>query len=173
MNRFSVLFLILFLFACAERIPEPERISIEGMTNAVRVGDILIGGQPSKVALGQLAEQGYKTVLSSRGQTELNWDEKAEVESLGMNFVSIAMEKPIKEITDDQMKRFSEIMQFAERPLILHCGSGNRISGLWALWLIENQHMSPKTAFDLAEQTGMKGIQIAVEKRLESRVTVD
>ena len=93
--------------------------------------------------------------------------EKTEVESLGMNFVSIAMEKPVEEITDGQVKRFAEIMKHAERPLLLHCGSGNRISGLWALWLIENQNMAPQKALGFAKQTGMKGIRTVVEKRLK------
>lgn len=166
-NLFFGLLLISFVFGCADRIPEPERISVEGMANAVQVGDILIGSQPSRATLDQLAERGYRTVLSSRGQSEVNWDEKTEVESLGMNFVSIAMEKPVEEITDGQVKRFAEIMKHAERPLLLHCGSGNRISGLWALWLIENQNMAPQKALGLAKQTGMKGIRTVVEKRLK------
>ena len=169
-NRFSGLSLIQLGFACADRIREPKRISIEGMANAVQVGDILIGGQPSKVTLEQLAERGYGTVLSTCGQSEVSWDEKAKVESLGMNFVSIAMAKPVEEIADVQVKHFAEIMEHAERPLLLHCSSGNRISGLWALWLIENQNMSPKKALGLAEQTGMKGIRTVVEKRLQSRM---
>ncbi len=83
-----------------------------------------------------------------------------------MSFVNIPMTKPITEITDEQVHRFSEMMKNGQRPMVLHCGSGNRISGLWAVWLVERQNMAPERAVHLARQTGMKSISEVVEKRL-------
>jgi protein tyrosine phosphatase (PTP) superfamily phosphohydrolase (DUF442 family) len=57
-------------------------------------------------------------------------------------------------------------MTAANGPVVLHCGSGNRVSGLWAVWLVENQKMDAGQALDLASQAGMKGIQPIVQKRL-------
>lgn len=161
---FLILLLALLAIACRE--PKPEKVSIEGVVKAVRVGDLLFSGQPSKTGLKNLADMGYKTVLSTRGETEVTWDEAAAVDSLGMSFFSIPMPGPVNEITDEQVSRFDKLLGTAKQPLVLHCGSGNRISGLWAVWLVEYKKVSPEKAVDLATQTGMRGVRKAVEKRL-------
>ncbi len=166
-----VLGMILFLFGCGSQVsvPEPKTIAIEGMSPGVLVGDLLFAGQPSASALERLASDGYRTVLSTRSVNEVPWNEQAKVEALGMKFVSIPMTPPVNEITDEQVRGFAQLMQKAERPIVLHCGSGNRVSGLWAVWLIENQNMNIDQALALAEKTGMKGVRAVVEKRLRSR----
>ena len=168
-TRTRVLFLILALLilaGCEANIPEPETIAIEGMRNSTRVGELLFGGQPSASAIERLAADGYRTILTARDTSEISWDERAKVEALGLNFVSIPMRMPVKEITDEQVGQFAELMENGERPMVLHCGSGSRISGLWAVWLVEHQHMKPEQALHLATRTVMKGVRVVVEKRL-------
>jgi protein tyrosine phosphatase (PTP) superfamily phosphohydrolase (DUF442 family) len=105
-------------------------------------------------------------VLSTRGESELNWDEARIVDSLGMSFVSIPMPGPVTEITDEQVLRFDEFMASAQKPVVLHCGSGNRVAGLWAVWLVEHKKVPPEKALELAAKTGMTGVRKVVERRL-------
>lgn len=144
----------------------PEPVQMQGMANTVRVGDLLFGAQPSPEALLRLKADGYKTVLSTRGPDELSWDEKAMVDSLGMQFVSIPMAKPVTAITDDEVARFDDLMKHGKRPMVLHCGSGNRVAGLWAVWLAERDGMTPEAAVELAGKAGMKKLRPVVEARL-------
>ena len=134
---------------------DSSNVKIEGMRNKVQIGELLFGSQPSEEALAQLAAGGYKTVLTTRGEGELSWDEKAKVESLDMTFVSIPMDHPVTKITDEQVNRFAELMENGERPMVLHCGSGNRVAGLWAVWLVEHENVEPLEALQQAEQAGM------------------
>ncbi len=136
------------------------------MENSVLAGDLLIGSQPSAEALSHFADEGYRVILSTRGEGELQWDEKAVVDSLGMQFISIPMPGPVTEITDEQIELFDDVINSADGPVVLHCGSGNRVSGLWAVWLVEKEGMKPSTAIGLAEKTGMKGIRAVVLQRL-------
>ncbi len=145
---------------------DSSHVKVEGMRNKVQIGDLLFGSQPSEEALAQLAAQGYKTVLSTRGESELSWDEKAKVESLGMTFVNIPMDHPVTKITDEQVNRFAELMENRERPMVLHCGSGNRVAGLWAVWLVEHENVEPMEALQQAEQAGMTSTRNVVGKRL-------
>lgn len=161
---FLILLLVLLVIACRE--PKPEKVSIDGVVKTVRVGELLLSGQPSKAGLKNLADLGYKTVLSVRGETEVKWDEPAAVDSLGMAFFSIPMPGSGNEITDEQVSQFDKLLNSAKKPLVLHCGSGNRISGLWAVWLVEYKKVAPEKALALATQTGMKSVRKAVEKRL-------
>jgi len=158
------LLLISLLLSCRE--PTPEKITIEGIKNAVRLDNLLFCSQPSKEGFENLANSGYKTILSTRGENELTWDEAGLVDSLGMSFVNIPMPGPVTEITDEQVRRFDDFMSSANQPIVLHCGSGNRVSGLWAVWLVEHKNIPPDKALALASQTGMKGVRKAVEKRL-------
>jgi protein tyrosine phosphatase (PTP) superfamily phosphohydrolase (DUF442 family) len=139
------------------------------MPNTVRVGDLLFGGQPTPAALRALRKAGYRTVLSTRGIGETRWDEEGTVDSLGMAFVTIPMAHPVEAITDEEVDRFDALMRSGERPMVLHCSSGNRVAGLWAVWLAERRGVDPARALALGAKAGMTRIRPVVEKRLSRR----
>jgi uncharacterized protein (TIGR01244 family) len=146
---------------------EPAPCTIEGMSNCAQVGDVVIGSQPSQATLEYLASQGYTTVVSTRGAGEIEWDERAAVEALGMLYISIPMESPVTGITDDQVAALDEVMG-GEGPMLLHCGSGNRVAGLWGAWLAERQEVGSAEALRLAELAGMTRVRPVLEERLGS-----
>jgi uncharacterized protein (TIGR01244 family) len=159
------------VLGCAERaddtvIADPVSCTVDGLRNCAQTGTVIFGSQPSPAALEYLAEQGYTTVVSTRGVNELDWDERAAVEALGMRFVSIPMENPVTEITDEQVARLAEVIENPDGPTLLHCGSGNRVSGLWGAYLAERAGVEPDRALELAEQAGMTGVRPVVEVRL-------
>ncbi|MFV1981636.1 MAG: hypothetical protein ACC655_10815 [Rhodothermia bacterium] len=130
------------------------------------IDSLMIGGQPSPELLHSIAADGYEAVLSVRAPGEIDWDEAALVDSLGMIFVNIPMPNPVSEITDEQLEQFDTFMS-ANKRSFLHCGSGNRISGLWATWLIEYRDVDPAEALARAEARGMRpNMREVVEKRL-------
>jgi len=153
----------------AAALPSPETVEVEGVGTCRRVGeDLLFAGQPSPDALRALAAAGYRTVVNTRGEGELDWDEEALAAELGMSYVAIPMAYPIESIPDDWLQRFDQIMEEADRPILLHCSSGNRVAGLWAVWLAERRHVPVETALDLGKRAGMTRIAPVVEQRLES-----
>ncbi len=171
MTRLSGFLLLAALTACAERaadmpIPDPTSCAVEGLRNCAVAGDVLFASQPSEVALERLAEQGYTTVVTTRADDEIDWDERAKVESLGMSFLSIPMPNPVSAITDEQVARLDSVLANARGPVVLHCGSGNRVSGLWGAWLAERKGVEPEEALRLAEAAGMRSVRPVVEQRL-------
>jgi uncharacterized protein (TIGR01244 family) len=158
--------MVIIAAAGACQTQDSAHVKIEGMRNSVQVDDLLFGSQPSEESLEQLAAMGYKTILTTRGERELSWDEKAKVESLGMTFVWIPMDHPVTKITEEQVNRFAELMENGESPMVLHCGSGNRVAGLWAVWLVEHENVEPTEALHWAELAGMTGIRNVVGRRL-------
>ncbi|MDH3458864.1 MAG: sulfur transferase domain-containing protein [Gemmatimonadota bacterium] len=171
MTRLSGLLFLAVLTACADRAadlvtPDPTACQVEGMRNCAVSGDVLFGSQPSEAALDQLAAQGYTTVVTTRADGEIDWDERAKVESLGMTFVSIPMPNPVSAITDEQVARLDSVLGSGPGPVVLHCGSGNRVSGLWGAWLAEKKNVPPDEALRLAELAGMTGVRPVVEQRL-------
>ena len=184
MKNLAFLLALTALVACSNRPPEraegagsasltaavsisdPTPCQIEGMRNCAKTGDVLIGGQPSEAALKTLATQGYKTIVSTRAEGEIDWDERAIAESLGMTFVRIPMPSPVTEITDDQIALLDDVLSGGVGPVVLHCGSGNRVSGLWAAWLAADRGLAPTEALRLAELAGMGSVRPVVERRL-------
>lgn len=157
---------IIALCACSSDVPEPVVFPVVGVKNSVKVGDMIIAGQPTEEGLKQLSGLGYKSVVSARGVDEVDWDEAAAVNTLGMRYFSVPMGKPLVAITDDQVAQFNEAMQNAAKPVVLHCGSGNRAAALWAVWLVEHQGMDADKALKLAEEAGMRSMRSLAEKRL-------
>lgn len=149
-----------------DALPAPQPVEIPGIPNARQVGDLLFAGQPEPAAFATLAERGYRTVLTTRGEGELDWDEQARADSLGLAFVSIPMAYPIEAIPDEWVERFDTLMREGPLPAVLHCSSGNRVAGLWAVWLAERRGVDPARALELGAQAGMTRIRPVVEKRL-------
>ena len=145
---------------------EAVAVEVEGVAKARKAGDLLFGGQPDVATIRRLADEGYRTIVSTRGTGELDWDEKAAVEAAGMEFVFIAMDKPVEEITDAQLAAFDQVMRTAQRPMMLHCSTGNRTAGLYAVWLAEKAGVAPAEALRLGDSAGMTRVRPVVEKRL-------
>jgi len=165
--------LLVALAACStqvrqeESIPTPESVQVEGVRNAHRVGaDLLFAGQLTPEGIAELAKQGYHTVLNMRGEDEMDWDEKAAVEAAGMSYETLPMAYPIESIPDEWVDRFDALMRDASRPIVLHCSSGNRVAGLWAVWLAEREGVDPARALELGREAGMTRLAPVVEKRL-------
>jgi protein tyrosine phosphatase (PTP) superfamily phosphohydrolase (DUF442 family) len=159
------------LLACADRasetaIADPTPCTIEGLRNCAEVGNVVIGSQPSQEVLEYLAARGYETVVSTRAPDEIDWDEAAAVEALGMRFVNIPMPGPVEAISDEQLASFAEVMESGEGRMLLHCGSGNRVAGLWGAWLAEYEDIDSAEALRLAELGGMTSVRPVVEQRL-------
>lgn len=144
----------------------PATAPLVQVRNAVPVADMLFCGQPSAEALAEIAGAGYRTVLSTRGEGELDWDERELVEGHGMAFITIPMPSPVQEIHDEQVEALDEAMRTAARPIVMHCGSGNRVAGLYAVWLAERQGVAHEEALRQGEAAGMRGVRAAVEARL-------
>lgn len=162
---------LLALVACGTpdasvTVEDPTPCAVPGLPNCRQTGDVVFAGQPEPAALEYLASQGYATVVSTRGMNELSWDERAAVESLGMRFVQIPMESPVTGITAEQIAALDSVLAGHAGPILLHCGSGNRVAGLWAAWLAEKQGMDPDEALRLAQLAGMTRVRPVVEARL-------
>jgi uncharacterized protein (TIGR01244 family) len=166
------------LTGCAQPEPESEsqeatpaempsqQVAIDGMRNITTVDNVTIGAQPSQTGLEEAAAMGFTVVVSNRAPGEIDWNERAVADSLGLQFVSIPMSGPVTEITDEQIAGLDAVISTPGAKVLLHCASGNRASGLWAAWLVEKRGISAEDAFDLAIPGGLGSVRPAVERRI-------
>lgn len=89
--------------------------------------------QPSQEQLAALAAAGVKHIVSLRPASELDWDERAVVESLGMKFHNVPVSVP-DGISQDNAEAFSQVLaDIGDDAALLHCASGNRVGAMMAL----------------------------------------
>ncbi len=153
-NSFLVsLLIILFVVVTANAQTVPFANQITKVRNYNRTTDqIATGGYLFEGGEEELKDNGFVTILDLRTPQEGTADEKIRVEKIGMKYVNI----PIYggSISDKQIKQFTEIIDKSEKPLLVHCGSGNRVGALLSLYNIK-KGVPNNIAYKIGRASGM------------------
>ncbi|NNF40531.1 MAG: hypothetical protein HKN64_04065, partial [Woeseiaceae bacterium] len=145
----------------------PQKADLQAVvdTGVVRpVNGITAAGQPNAAALQVFADNGYAAVVDLRtaGETR-GLDEQVVVEGLGMEYVSL----PIGSdgISFENARNLDELISRYDAPVLVHCGSSNRVGALLAL-RASLEGADDETAIELGRQGGLTGLEPAVRKVL-------
>jgi len=130
------------------------------------IDGITSSGQPDAKEFEIVAKSGYVAVIDMRGPDEnRGLDEKTVVENLGLEYV----EFPIvgrEAISFENAKQLDTLLADIDGPVLLHCGSGNRVGALLALRPSMNG-ADDAAAMAYGKQRGLTGLEPVVQKRLE------
>jgi len=138
-----------------------EIVPVNGMTTA---------GQPDAAALKVFADSGYAAVIDLRTPGEdRGFDEQATVESLGMNYVNFPIAGATG-ISYDNAAKLKLLMDAADGPVLLHCGSANRVGALLALQK-SSEGEDDEAAMAFGREAGMTSLDKIVESVIEERPT--
>lgn len=133
--------------------------AVDGVTSA---------GQPTEEALKVFSDSGYAAVIDLRGESEDRGmdTEQAVVEELGMEYVSF----PIASrdgISFENAERLNSLIEQYDGPVLVHCGSGNRVGALLALRESLNG-ASDEEALEYGREGGLTRLEGLVKERLEA-----
>ncbi len=111
-----------------------ELEQLSGIPNAKLLeGDIVGGGTPSESALQTASLAGVRTVIDLRTPEEGTAAEAKLVKKYGMTYFNIPI-VPGK-VTRQHVDALHWLLSNSEnRPALLHCASGGRVSQLWSLY---------------------------------------
>jgi len=128
---------------------------------------VLSGGQVTEEQLTEAAAAGYRSVVNLRMPEELReWDEPAAVEALGMRYVSLPI-PGVEGITRENAEKLAVILADEElRPMVLHCGSGNRIGALFALMAFHLEGQDAEAALAVGKDAGLTRLEPVVREKL-------
>ena len=128
-------------------------------------GGITAAGQPSAQNLKELADSGYAAVIDLRtAGEERGIDEQGLVESLGMDYVSL----PIAgrgAINFENARILDEILDKYDEPVLVHCGSSNRVGALFALREKMNG-ANDEDALVFGKSAGMTSLESTVKTKI-------
>ena len=126
---------------------------------------LLVGGQPTAEQLEQARDLGYETVINIRNTDEPG-PAREEVEALGMSYVSIPV-AGAEGISEENARALATALDEAEGPVIVHCGSGNRVGALFALKAHYVDGASAEESMQIGMDYGLTRLEPVVRERLE------
>lgn len=127
-----------------------------GSIPAQACGGITLAGQPTRADFEEARKQGFKTVVNYRKPGEFaDFDEKALVESLGMNYISLPWHGEA-ELTDAIFTEGRKSLRDAQQPLLVHCATANRVGAIWLAYRVLDKGVAFDAALAEAKAIGLK-----------------
>ena len=133
-------------------------------------GNVAYGGQPTEDNLQAVKDAGFKTVINLRQADEMSFDEKKVVEDLGMTYVNIPI--TTSSITDEKISQLADLLGDPEAaPVLMHCGSSNRVGGMWYIYRVLFEEASEEKAMEEALEYGLRSATLttAVKQYVSKR----
>jgi len=168
MNRPRAVILTLSFLVLSTALAAPPTLLLPIPSARVPIPGVLSGGQPTQDQIASAGSAGYKTVINLRPDTEPGFEwEAAAVKAAGMAYVSIPVAGAAG-LTKDNVTRLDAALKdaAANGPVLLHCGSGNRIGALLALRAAWLEGKNPAAALDYGRASGLTGLEPAVKSML-------
>ena len=122
--------------------------------NVHRLGDLFFAGQFNKDDIEKIKDQNIARVITLRTDGEVDWDEQAAVESAGVEFMSVPFRPDT--LTDDVFTKVRGLLRDESKKTLLHCGSANRVGGVWLTYRVLDEGVDLQTALAEAKEVGLR-----------------
>jgi uncharacterized protein (TIGR01244 family) len=141
-----------------------SRVVAEGGVQPV--DGITSAGQPDAAALRVFADAGYVAVIDIRGPDEdRGMDEQAVIEDLGLEYVTLPIVGS-DAINFDNARALDALLAERDGPVLVHCGSGNRVGALLALRK-SLEGADDDAALEYGRSAGLGRLEPVVKERLK------
>lgn len=134
---------------------ELEPLDFPGIDKIQAVSGVYLASQPDESGFKAVKARGIKTVIDLRHADETEFDEKKIVEGLGMTYVHLPW-NGTGELTDEVFDQTREMLESAEKPVLLHCKSANRAGAVWLPFRVLEEGIAVEDAVDEAKAVGLK-----------------
>lgn len=136
--------------------------------NLYKVGDQLYSsGQPAPEDFSELAAQGIRHIVNLRPPFEMDWDEGAHVESLGMHYHNIPVDGAGVNFENAALLA-NKLQDIGDQPTLVHCASGNRNGALAALIAAQEKEMDVESAIAEGRRWGLTRYEPLIRQLLDS-----
>jgi uncharacterized protein (TIGR01244 family) len=128
--------------------------------------NLVTGGQPSEDDFKKFADQGFGLVINLRRPCEFDdFDEALVVESLGMKYINIPV-NGMEDLSTENAALLHEALESFDGPIVLHCRSGMRASGLLGVEGYLFHDLSKDEAIELGSKAHMSHVEDAIENTI-------
>lgn len=147
---------------------EPAATPALGILNELHVfPGVTSGGQPTAEQLAAAKAAGYKTLVNLRPAAEdPQLDEAAEAAKLGFDYVYLPIAGPADLTEENARKVLALVADPSRQPMVLHCGSGNRVGALVAVGRAKLEGVPAEAALAAGKEAGLTKLEPAVREIL-------
>ncbi|WP_406663531.1 beta-lactamase hydrolase domain-containing protein [Gallaecimonas sp. GXIMD1310] len=119
---------------------------------------LFCAGMPTEAALAESQQKGVKTVINLATSKELSFDEEAVVKALGMQYFHFPI-AGADDFTPDTCRAFKALLDKAEQPVLLHCGTSNRVGAMLAAVAYHCEGAELEAALSLGRDSGLTRLE--------------
>ncbi|MGW8317589.1 MAG: fused DSP-PTPase phosphatase/NAD kinase-like protein, partial [Bacteroidales bacterium] len=153
---------------------EPAVQTIHEFDNLYHYQHYYIAGQPSLDALRWLHEQGVEKVVNLRADwenedfTSSSFNEEAEVEDLGMEYLSV----PVEGRSGYSAKKLAKMAEFIDvnEPVLIHCEGAGRATNFLMAYLVKYKGYPLDKAVDVGKELTFF---LALEPLLDEKIHME
>ncbi|MCA8961357.1 MAG: protein tyrosine phosphatase family protein [Planctomycetes bacterium] len=154
--RFTMISFTLVLLTTSCAHVETNGAAVEGaLLDSPMVDNVYLAGQPTASELRKAAAGGIRTIINLRLASELEFDEAAEADALGVRYHNPGF-KGGENLTDSIFDEVRSLLRSSQRPILFHCSSGNRVGAVWATYRVLDEGWDIDRAIDEAKQIGLR-----------------
>ena len=159
-KTFACLFISLFIASSHVNAQDSKTFAIEksslGSTNNVhKAGKLFFAGQFSSDDIKAISDSEITRVVTLRTEGEIEFDEESAVVAAGMEFVRLPYKTP-ESLTDNVFDKARELLKDQSKKTLFHCGSANRVAGVWLPYRVLDEGVPLKQALAEAAEIGLK-----------------
>ena len=176
MKRLAALLLLVLGTACSvadEQEPgaastlKADLDAVVELRQVKPVDGVTTAGQPDAEAFKVFAEAGYVAVIDIRTAGEdRGIDEAAVVQGLGMDYLQMPVGGR-DGITFENAEKLEQLIGLYDEPVLVHCGSANRVGALFAL-NVYRETGDVNKALEAGRAAGLTGLEGVVREVLEA-----
>jgi len=130
-----------------------------------RFENLILSGQFSPDDIQIIKETGIEKIVSLRTKGELDWDERAAVESAGLEYLEFPFLTP-DSLTDEIFEQVCVLFRDSDGRTLVHCGGADRVGAVWLVHRVLNDGLTIEQAVAEATQVGLK-TEVYKEKAIE------
>lgn len=123
--------------------------------------DVWTAGQPTAEQLRQAQQAGLKSVINLCPAGECGWDEKTVAETLSLHYTSIPIGAAC-DLSENAARQLHAALDAVPKPVMVHCGSSNRVGALFALSAHFVHGQPAQAALAQGRAAGLTGLEPAV-----------
>ena len=133
-----------------------NKIKLGDTKNVTQFGSIYLAGQFEKDDIAELKKADINLVITLRTDGEVKWDEKSAIEKEGIQFLAIPFRSP-DSLNDEVFNKVrAAFKNNANKKVMLHCGSANRVGAVWAAYRSLDQGLSVEDAIAEGKKVGLR-----------------
>jgi uncharacterized protein (TIGR01244 family) len=137
----------IFVFVLAQtsdQIPNLQQIQVFVYTSS----------QPTEEGFRQLSAMGVKTVINVLPEKQCIPNEAAIVTANDMVYRSVPFH--LSGFRKETIEHFAEVLKKAEKPVLIHCATGNHVGGLWFAYRLLEEDIPLAQAIKEGRKIGIR-----------------